>query len=208
MSSAPRSEPDIRPVPDYYRILGVAPTADPATLRRAFRELSKQYHPDTTTLPAAEATRKFQALQTAYQVLNDPEARQRYDLRRVPAAVAVTRPPQPARAPVAANAYLDAKDRALSPGELFALFLLALTFLLSLVLAIGLGLARGEALLKAPSWLQPAASVTAPDTAAAPTPVTAEPETAASTSSPLADASTDLPATPAVKSISSPDSPL
>jgi hypothetical protein len=195
-------------MPDYYRILGVAPTADPAILRRAFRELSKQYHPDTTTLPAEEATRKFQALQTAYQVLNDPEARRRYDLRRIPAAVAVPRTPQPARAPVAANAYLDAKDRALSPGELFALFLLALTFLLSLVLAIGLGLARGEALLKAPSWLQPAATVTAPDPAGEPTPVSAEPATPASAAAPMADAVADLPTAPAVESIHLPDSSL
>ena len=159
VSAARRSEPEPRTLPDYYRILGVSPTADPSTLRRAFRELSKQYHPDTTSLPADEATRKFQSLKDAYSILTDPSQRQSYDLAR-------QRPSSPAPAPrprptiqTASNAYLDAKDRALSPGELFALFLLALTFVVSLVLAIGLGLARGEALLRTPSWLQPSPAV-------------------------------------------------
>ena len=45
--------------PTHYDLLGVRPTASPQQIRRAFRDLSKLYHPDTTELPPAEATGKI-----------------------------------------------------------------------------------------------------------------------------------------------------
>jgi hypothetical protein len=52
------------------------------------------------------------------------------------------------------SAYLDATDRPLSPGEIFALFILGLTFVGCLVLAIAIGITRGEAVLQ-PSAVHP-----------------------------------------------------
>lgn len=65
--------------PSYYALLGVAPGASAEELRQAFRSLSKRYHPDTTSLPAAEAAAAFLQLQQGYAVLSDPQQRQRYD---------------------------------------------------------------------------------------------------------------------------------
>ena len=45
----------------YYDLLGLHPSASPMEIRRAYRELSKKYHPDTTTLPTTVATVKRRA---------------------------------------------------------------------------------------------------------------------------------------------------
>ncbi len=63
---------------DYYGILGVARDADEKALKKAYRELSKKYHPDLNPDdPSAED--KFKQVATAYAVLSDPEKRARYD---------------------------------------------------------------------------------------------------------------------------------
>ena len=63
----------------HYERLGVSPQADAEALRQAFRRLSKTLHPDTTTRPAAEASRDFRLLREAYDLLADPQRRRRYD---------------------------------------------------------------------------------------------------------------------------------
>lgn len=63
---------------DYYEVLGVSKTADEKELKRAYRKLAKQYHPDTNPDDkVAEA--KFREATEAYEVLNDPQKRQQYD---------------------------------------------------------------------------------------------------------------------------------
>ncbi|MFD1485701.1 molecular chaperone DnaJ [Lacticaseibacillus baoqingensis] len=62
---------------DYYDILGVSRDADDATIKKAFRQLSKKYHPDLNHEPGAEA--KFKEVNEAYQVLSDPQKRAAYD---------------------------------------------------------------------------------------------------------------------------------
>ena len=62
---------------DYYEVLGVARDADAATLKKAFRQLAIQYHPDRNSAPDAED--RFKAINEAYAVLSDPEKRARYD---------------------------------------------------------------------------------------------------------------------------------
>ncbi len=63
---------------DYYRTLGVNRNADEAEIKKAFRRLAKQYHPDANPdNPGAEA--KFKELNEAYEVLGDPEKRAQYD---------------------------------------------------------------------------------------------------------------------------------
>lgn len=62
---------------DYYEVLGVPRDASNEAIKKAFRKLAFQYHPDRNREPGAEA--KFKELNEAYQVLCDPEKRSRYD---------------------------------------------------------------------------------------------------------------------------------
>ena len=63
---------------DYYEILGVSRDASDDDIKRAFRKLAKQYHPDANPGDAA-AEEKFKEVGEAYQVLSDQEKRQLYD---------------------------------------------------------------------------------------------------------------------------------
>ncbi len=136
----------------YYALLGLHPSASPIEIRRAYRELSKRYHPDTTDLPQAKATQKFQQLNEAYATLSNPEKRLAYDRKIRYSNIPVVQPrPGIARSPIHAqnqtyssSAYLDATDRPLSAGEIFALFILGVTFITCIVLAIAVALIRGE----------------------------------------------------------------
>ncbi|MEA2418538.1 MAG: curved DNA-binding protein [Thermoleophilaceae bacterium] len=62
---------------DYYETLGVSRDASEEDIRRAYRKLARQYHPDVNKEPGAED--KFKELSEAYEVLKDPEKRERYD---------------------------------------------------------------------------------------------------------------------------------
>jgi hypothetical protein len=139
-------------IPLYYVLLDVAPTASPDEIRKAYRQKSKLYHPDTTTLPREIAVAKFQELNKAYAVLNSPEQRLAYDQQQhrpspSPATEVGKRDTYSQNIRVK-SAYLDAEERQLSPGELFALFILGLTFVLCLVIAVVLGFSRGEMALQ------------------------------------------------------------
>ncbi|MCX6048575.1 MAG: DnaJ domain-containing protein [Chloroflexi bacterium] len=63
---------------DYYKILGVERTADETEIKKAFRKLAQQYHPDKNP-GNAEAERKFKEINEAYTVLSDAEKRVQYD---------------------------------------------------------------------------------------------------------------------------------
>jgi molecular chaperone DnaJ len=65
-------------VGDYYEILGVQRGASDADIKRAYRKLAQQWHPDVNQEPSAHD--RFKQINEAYQVLSDPERRQRYDL--------------------------------------------------------------------------------------------------------------------------------
>lgn len=60
---------------NHYQTLGVHPTADTDTIKNVFRSLAQKYHPDRKT----GDLEKFQAINEAYQVLDDPERRKQYD---------------------------------------------------------------------------------------------------------------------------------
>jgi molecular chaperone DnaJ len=63
---------------DYYDILGVPRGAGDEDVKRAFRKLAQQWHPDVNT--SAEADLRFKEINEAYQVLSDPQRRQAYDM--------------------------------------------------------------------------------------------------------------------------------
>jgi curved DNA-binding protein CbpA len=149
-------------IPVYYARLDVTPTASPDEIRKAYRLKSKLYHPDTTLLPRELAVQKFQELNQAYAVLSNPEKRLSYDQQQHNFSMAV--PPGDTGTSEAGayaqsirvkSAYLDAKERQLSPGEIFALFILGLTFVLCLIIALVLGISRGEMALTASKSAQP-----------------------------------------------------
>ncbi|MCY7284499.1 MAG: J domain-containing protein [Cyanobacteria bacterium CAN_BIN43] len=136
----------------YYDLLGLHPSASVQQIRRAYRERSKLYHPDTTLLQAAIATTKFYELNEAYGTLSNVDRRGQYDRKigysRVPFVQplphlydpSISRPSEPYRS----SAYLDPSDRPLSPGEIFALFIMGATLIGCLLLVLIVGVARGE----------------------------------------------------------------
>ncbi len=65
------------PPRDYYEVLGVPRSASQDDIKKAFRRLARQYHPDVSKEPDAEE--RFKEINTAYEVLNDAEKRSLYD---------------------------------------------------------------------------------------------------------------------------------
>jgi len=72
--------------PDPYGLLGVARDAPHREIRRAYRRLARQQHPDLN--PRPDGPERFTALTRAYELLTDPIARARYDARTSRAASA------------------------------------------------------------------------------------------------------------------------
>lgn len=67
---------------DYYKVLGVSRDADDRTIKRAYRQLTKQHHPDKAAAQGVtkdQAEKKMASINEAYEVLSDPELRTRYD---------------------------------------------------------------------------------------------------------------------------------
>ena len=63
---------------DYFKVLGVERGADADTIKRAFRRLARQYHPDVNPGDQSAESR-FKEISEAYEVLSDPEKRRRYE---------------------------------------------------------------------------------------------------------------------------------
>jgi curved DNA-binding protein CbpA len=102
---------------DHYRLLGVSRDASAGEIRRAYRRLARRHHPDLN--PRPDGAERFAALAHAYEILNDPAARARYDHTLTPrapiarpAARATPSSPQPADQPIARWGILE-----LSPHE-------------------------------------------------------------------------------------------
>jgi molecular chaperone DnaJ len=113
---------------DYYRVLGVAETASDAEIKKAYRRLAKEYHPDKKPGDAAAAER-FKEIGEAYAVLSDPEKRKQYEqmrrmrawegLRRSGAAAAGTARPGRTSEPGPQVSFDDLRDFG-SLGDLFS----------------------------------------------------------------------------------------
>ncbi|PRI07722.1 DnaJ domain-containing protein, partial [Mycobacterium tuberculosis] len=63
---------------DYYGLLGVSKNASDADIKRAYRKLARELHPDVNPDEAAQA--KFKEISVAYEVLSDPDKRRIVDL--------------------------------------------------------------------------------------------------------------------------------
>jgi curved DNA-binding protein CbpA len=161
----------------YYAILGLTPWATEIQIRQAYRELSKLYHPDTTQLEKNLAIEKFRQINDAYATLSNPERRNTYDQMirfsrlNYYDAQGGGRHPDREGVPneienragvwtsststgVGKNTYRPLQEddglpsqRPLSGGELFVLFLFAMTFLACALLALSIAWWRKDALL-------------------------------------------------------------
>lgn len=86
---------------DYYLVLGISRTESPRGIRKAFRDLALEHHPDRAG-PASTPT--FREVVEAYEVLSDPERRRRYDASRRPTEAPPTRRSPSPRRPAAPTA--------------------------------------------------------------------------------------------------------
>jgi len=135
----------------YYAILGVTPWANEIDIRRAYRDLSKLYHPDTTQLPKDDAVEIFRQVNEAYATLSNADRRNTYDRRIQFSRFQYKTYDNGVKSQVPKNLQTIDDDglpseRPLSGGELFALLLIGATLVACLILVVLIAWLRGDRL--------------------------------------------------------------
>ncbi|MBN2798105.1 MAG: DnaJ domain-containing protein [Deltaproteobacteria bacterium] len=113
------------PTRDYYNILGVNRKADAEEIKKAYRRLARQWHPDHNP-GSAKAAERFKDIQEAWEALRDPEERARYD-RLGPFYRPEGRPPRPDELHEVFDSVLGNLFRSRSKGERDLQYTLALS---------------------------------------------------------------------------------
>tara|TARA_Y100000589_G_scaffold145553_1_gene139223 strand:+ start:3098 stop:3544 length:447 start_codon:yes stop_codon:yes gene_type:complete len=141
---------------NYYKILGVHEKASNHELRKAFCKLTKELHPDTTTLNMEDAKSKLQSVLEAYEYLNNPSLRNLYDNKLKESIVNNQKINQDSLNTYAEDSKTDnliGNRRPFSNGEMFSLLLLVMVILSSLILAILFANFTGKEINSIPIWL-------------------------------------------------------
>ena len=141
---------------NYYKILGVHEKASSHELRKAFCKLTKELHPDTTSLNLEDAKIRFQIVLEAYENLNNPNLRNLYDNKLRNFLINDQK-----KNFENLNSYdSDSKiansignRRPFSNGEMFSLFLLVVVIFLSLMFALLFANFAGKEFNSIPIWL-------------------------------------------------------
>ncbi|CAE7189460.1 dnaJ [Symbiodinium sp. CCMP2456] len=88
-----------RALPDYYAALEIHEDADEATIKKAYRRLVLQWHPDRNPADRETAEEKIRLLNTAYEIVTNPIKRETYDLQRAASSRKRKAPAKPRSAP-------------------------------------------------------------------------------------------------------------
>ncbi len=141
---------------NYYKILGVHEKASAHELRKAFCKLTKELHPDTTSLNLEDAKTKLQTVMEAYENLNNPYLRNVYDNK----IKSVILKDKEYNDDVLNTYSSDSKiansignRRPYSNGEMFSLFLLIIVILICLLFAVLFANFTGKEINSIPIWL-------------------------------------------------------
>ena len=141
---------------NYYKILGVHENASTHELRKAFCKLTKELHPDTTTLNLEDAKVKLQTVMEAYENLNNPYLRNIYDKKNQSGLTSQKKYTSPITNTYnteskIANSIGD--RRPFSNGEMFSLLLLVIVIFVCLLFAVLFANFTGKEINSMPIWL-------------------------------------------------------
>ena len=141
---------------NYYKILGVHEKASNHELRKAFCKLTKELHPDTTSLNLEDAKIRLQTVLEAYENLNNPNLRSIYDSKLKNAFINDQEKNIDYLNSYAADSKISnsiGNRRPFSNGEMFSLFLLVIVIFLSLMFALLFANFTGREFNSIPMWL-------------------------------------------------------
>ncbi len=141
---------------NYYKILGVDEKASSHELRKAFCKLTKELHPDTTSLNIEDAKIRLQTVLEAYENLNNPNLRTIYDNKLKNVLVNKQQKNIDYLNSYASDSKIAnsiGNRRPFSNGEMFSLFLLVIVILLSLMFALLFANFAGKEFNSLPMWL-------------------------------------------------------
>ena len=140
---------------NYYSILGVHEKATPHELRKAFCKLTKELHPDTTSLNHQDATFKLRVVLEAYENLNNPTLRNLYDmkLKNIQNSETEIFNGRKINHNISKLTNTIGYRRPFSNGEMFSLFLLIFVISLSLIFFLLFANFTGREVNSIPIWL-------------------------------------------------------